>query len=215
MTQGLLLMVAMFAALSASMPAGAQDTAQAVRQAPIPSSGVVDGLTVYHDLAFGVGKDDVRAYEKAAFYKEEGDSLYFLYKPDFFRRLIRYDFGDDKLVRIHHSIVEFHFPNAGRVVETYYDVLEELRGLYGEPAATDLFWKDKRYEKYPDYWGRALYSRDLRMVTRWTLPDAAITLECYHDGRYYQLHYTIESASVSVQPPPRNAIDLPVAPVQP
>lgn len=209
----LLLMLLMFVAIPPAQAQQIVPTAQTFAKKPpepeaprVRTSGVFDGVTVFRNIIFGLGREDVRRLEKAVAYKEDDTSLYYVYQPDEFRRTIRYDFEDDKLVRIHHSVVELHFPHLGRVVEMYYDVQNRMSELYGEPAGMELFWKNKRYEKYPDYWGRALFSGDLRMVTRWTPPGVTITLDCYHDGNDYHFYYTLEPVQAGAAS--RNAIDL-------
>lgn len=210
----LLLMVMMLVAIP---------VAQAQRTVPVPqdfstpkpkaeeprvrTSGVFDGVTVFRNIIMGLSREDVRRLEKLPPYKEDAASLYYVYKPDEFRRTIRYDFADDKLVRIYHEVVELHFPHLGRVIDMYYDVQSKMSDLYGEPADMQLFWKNKRYEQYPDYWGRALFSGDLRLMTLWTPPGVTITLDCYYDGTDYHLNYTFEPVQASAAP--RNAIDLP------
>ena len=160
----------------------------------------------YRNFIWGVNKEDVRKYEKAVFYKEEGDSLFFLLNPDRFRRLIRYDFKDDKLAAIRFEYVELRLPYSGQIIDKFYDEQKALTELYGDPASEDAFWKDKRYQNHPAYWGRALYGRDLRLQTTWTPPGSTVVLQTYYDGRYYQLFYTMQK-NVAVEN--TNAITLP------
>lgn len=180
-------------------------TPKAQPVAALPS-GIFDGIATYRTFIFGIGKEQIRAYEKAAFYEEDENSLSYLYKPDYFRRLITYTFSNNKLVGARHEIVELHLPNSSRIVDMFYDEQKRLTEWYGEPVKTELFWKNKRYEKYPAYWGRALYSRDLQMKTTWTPPGAVVTLYGYHDRYKYQIYYTFEPPSAA--PENRNAIEL-------
>lgn len=210
----LLLMLVMFVAIPHAQAQRtvpfAQTFAEPKPEPEVPevrTSGVFDGVTVFRNIIFGLSRADVVRLEKTAPYKEDGDSLYYVYQPDEFRRTIRYDFENGKLVRIHHSVVELHFPHLGRVVEMYYDVQNKMSELYGAYANMELFWKNKKYAKHPDYWGRALFSGDLRMVTLWTPPGVNITLDCYHDGNDYHFYYTLEPVQASAPSP--NAIDLP------
>ena len=165
---------------------------------------------VYRNFIWGVSKEDVRRYEKAVFYKEEGNSLYFLLKPDRFRRMIRYDFKGDKLTGIRFEVVEYREAISGNVVNMFYDVEKELTGFYGPPKS-EAFWKNKRYQKYPAYWGRPLYSGDLRLKNSWNLPDATVEEHAYYDGMMFQLFYTIVKKD-DTGAPSGNAIDLPAAP---
>lgn len=210
----LLLMLILFAAAPAAHAQQQAAPPQAPAEAPrVRSSGVFDGITVFRNIIMGLSRADVRRIEKLPPYKEDETSLHYVYKPDEFRRTIRYDFENDKLVRIHHAVVELHYPNFGRTVDMYYDVQNKMSELYGEPSDMQLFWKNRKYEQHPDYWGRALFSGDLRMVTLWTPPGVTITLDCYHDGKQYHMHYTFEP--VRAAEAPANAIDLPQPPQQP
>ena len=165
---------------------------------------------VYRNFIWGVSKQDVLKFETATFYKEEGDSLYFLFKPDRFRRMIRYDFKDNKLVGIRFEVVEYREAVSGNVINMFYDVEKELTNLYGAPVSEAL-WKNKRYEKHPDYWGRALYGGDLRLRNTWNPPGAKIEENAYYDGMLYQMFYTIEKTDGTAAPN-QNAIDLSAPP---
>jgi hypothetical protein len=165
---------------------------------------------VYRNFVWGVSKEDVRQYETAVFYKEEGDSLYFLLKPDRFRRMLRYDFKDNKLAAVRFEVVEYREAISGNVVNMFYDVEKELTDLYG-PGKAEAVWRNKRYQDHPDYWGRALYGGNLRLKTTWTPPGAVIEEQAYYDGIAYQLFYTI--VKTSDKGADTNAIDLaPAAP---
>ena len=166
----------------------------------------------YRNFIWGVGKEDVRQFETAVFYKEEGNSLYFLLRPDQYNRMIRYDFKDDKLVGIRFEVVEFREPISGNVVNMFYDTEQELSELYG-PGKAQALWIGKRYQNHPMYWGRALYGRDLRLKTTWTPPGALVEAQAYYDGIVYQLFYTIVKTQDSG--PNANAIALPTAAQKP
>ena len=193
--------------LCAAPEVRAQDAA-----APAPEKPVLTGKVMYRNFILGVSKEDVRKYETAAFYKDEGTSLYFLYEQDFFRRQIRYDFDNNKLVGIRHDVFELSLPNSLRIIEMIQDEEKHLTELYGPPAKSEFFWKSKKYEKFPEYWGRALYQQDLQIQITWALADAEIVLQAYHDGRFYQLHYTIQPLAKPAGN--ANVIDLLPAPAQ-
>lgn len=161
--------------------------------AAIPSAKAAEAFS-YRNFIWGVSPADVRLYEKAPFYKEENGSLYFIAKPDMFRRMIRYDFTENKLDAIRYEIVELNLPNSGRIIDMAYETQKELSKAYGEPSEAAFFWKNRRYEKFPAYWGRALYSGDLRIQITWELPDTEIVMQTYYDGVDYQLFYTMEQA---------------------
>lgn len=195
--------------LCAAPDVRAQDAAPVVPAAPAvqtPQKPALTGKVMYRNFILGVSKEDVRKYETAAFYKDEGTSLYYLYEQDFFRRQIRYDFDNNKLVGIRLDVMELSMPNSLRIIEMIQDEEKALTDLYGPPAKSEFFWKSKKYEKFPEYWGRALYQKDLQIQITWALADAEIVLQAYHDGRFYQLHYTIQPLA---EPAARtNALDL-------
>lgn len=194
-----------------ALPAAAQDAPGIIPPSP-NSNNVAGGHTMFRNFIFGVGKADVRKYETASFYKEEGDSLFFLYQPDYFRRLIRYDFKDDKLIRITHEVEDLVMPNPYRIVEMSQDTQMGLTKLYGEPAKQEFFWKDRQYEKVPQAWGRALYTQDLQIQITWDLPDATLVQQTYYTGDQYQIRYTFEQKGIARPEKPNNAIDLGVSP---
>jgi hypothetical protein len=172
------------------------------------SNSAASGRTMFRNFIFGVTKQDVRKYESAPFYKEEGDSLFFLYQPDYFRRMVRYDFVDNKLIRMTHDVEELVLPNPYRILEMSQDTQAGLTKLYGDPARQEFFWKDKQYEKVPEAWGRALYSRDLQIQISWDLPDATLVQQTYYDGNQYQIRYVFEQKGAVKEDAPHNAIDL-------
>lgn len=166
----------------------------------------------FRNFIWGVSKDDVKQYETAVLYKEEPDTLYYVYKPDYFRRAIRYDFQNDRLVGIRHSVEDFTYPNSQRIVEDSQDLQQELTKQYGEPSAQEFFWKNKQYEKFPTYWGRSLYSKDLVIQITWLLADAKIVLHTSRPGPYYNLYYTIEPLGADGSSPYAIDLNTPAAP---
>ena len=204
-----------------SAPAFAQNPAAPAAPAPaVPSLTPSTERTPLRDFMFrgfvmGVGKEDVLKYEKLAFYKEEGNKLFYLSKPDYFRRLFEYDFRSNKLWRIQYSYVEYTYPNAQSIVNDYYAEYAALKQAYGEPALEAPQWKNKKYYDYPEFWGRALLSKDLRFYTEWRFKgNVRLVLECYFDGMFYQLYYTFEKMENAPQTS-GGILNLPGAPAAP
>lgn len=198
----------------AQSPAAPAPAAQGTAQAPAPKPGPF----MFRNFIWGVSKQDVRQYEKAKFYKEEGDTLYFVERPDKFRRLIRYDFEGGRLVRARSEFVELHYPNNASIINLAYEEQKKLSEIYGEPRS-EFFWKNRQYENYPAYWGRAMYREDLQIRFVWDLPEARVTMLNYYDGLYYQLITTAEApaarSGATGAIPPGTAPSAIVAPPRP
>lgn len=165
--------------------------------------------TIFRNFVWGASKDDVRQFESAKFYKEEGDSLFFVEQPDDFRRLIRYDSKDGKLWGARYEYQELFFPNANKVLDRYADEEFLLEKLYGKPLEEKFIWKDRTYRNFPQFWARALFEENLRIETVWQVNDTRITLYCYYDGAIYQLYYTLELAGKKSEPDMRGVLGLP------
>ncbi len=147
---------------------------------------------IFRGFVWGVTKQDVRQFEKAAPYKSEENRLVFLEKPDRFRRMITYDFQDGKLIGAKYEYLEFHYPRAGQVLNDYVDLKNSLSKIYGDAPQEEMIWKDRSYKNYPEFWSRALLSGDLKFRTTWKLKKTQIVLECYRWGDNYKMFYTVE-----------------------
>lgn len=149
---------------------------------------------IFRHFVWGATKSDVISYEKAQFYKSEENSTYYietLPKQDF-RRLIRYDFKEGKLWRGFYEIQDLTYPDPAKVLNLYEDMKRELIGLYGKPSQDLYTWKNKKYFDYPEFWGRALRSGDLKPSTHWDLADSTVVLELSRQDPYYSLQYTAQ-----------------------
>ncbi len=147
---------------------------------------------IFRNFVWGVSKEDVRDYETAVFYKEEGNSLFFLLKPDDYRRQIRYDFTNGGLSAARFEYVEYTPPTADIVFKAFYDEEAALKAKFGDPVKEDFTFKDKTYKNYPQFWGRSLLGQDLQIRIEWAAQGTRIVLYCHHDGFAYQLYYTME-----------------------
>lgn len=164
--------------------------------------------TIFRNFVWGAAKADVRKFETAKFYKEEGDSFFFVEQPDEFRRVIQYDFKAGKLWGAKYEYQEMEFPNSQTAIDKCVDEELILEKLYGPMKEEKFIWKDKTYRNYPQFWARAFGSGDLRMEAVWQVNDTNITLHCFNDGRYYQLFYTLELAGEEGGPDARKILDL-------
>jgi hypothetical protein len=165
----------------------------------------------FRNFIWGATRADVKQYETAKFYKEEGDSVYFVELPgeNDFRRVIRYDFKDDKLWRGEYEFQEYTEPNSLDVLNRYEDYVRELSKQYGEPTQDDFIWKDKTYVRYPHLWGRALLSGDLKRRTVWSTAKTVTEAEIFAQSPYYFLGYGAEAVQ---QSPQTNILGGPVSP---
>ena len=198
--------VIFFACLFSYLPAArAQVEVPALNQ---PDPGI------FRYFVWGVSPEDVIQFETAKFYKRDENSVYFIELPparnEFeqqFRRVIRYDFRDNKLWRANYEYQEFFLSDARKPLEVYEDQKRELAALYGEPVRDDYLWKSKTYYNYPEYWGRALASKQMRRETAWTLSDGStVLLELYMVDPYMQFDYTV-TAKISESEKPRTILD--------
>jgi hypothetical protein len=158
----------------------------------------------FRGFIWGVTPSDVRTFETAAFYKEEGGSLYFLERlsRNDFRRLIRYDFRDGGLWRASYEYQEYTHPNSHAALERYEDMVRELSKTYGEPAEDEFLWRDRLYRNHPNLWGRALLSGDLRRRTVWQTEETRVTAQIHMTNPYFFLGYTAEMAKAGADKAP-------------
>lgn len=175
-----------------------------------PDSGVVDKIPdagIFRHFIWGASPEDVKKFETASFYKEEGGSLYFVEQPGGgtdFRRLIRYDFRNGKLWRGNYEYQELSESTTDAVVDRYKLLKSMLASDYGAAPFEQTIWKDKFYRKYPKFWARAILSGDLKLRASWTLPDTRVALNLSAESPYYFLSYTAEQ--VSANAPDKNGI---------
>jgi hypothetical protein len=141
----------------------------------------------FRGFVWGVSEEDVRNFEKAAFYKEEGDSLYYLEqlsKTDFVRH-IRYDFIGNKLVGARYELKNMTFASPETAVDVYDSIkskIDRARRVRGEES---FVWRDKTYLNYPEFWPRAVRNGDLKMRAHWVYADSEQDLSFWFaDGRY-------------------------------
>lgn len=171
---------------------------------------------VFRDFVWGVSKEDVRRFETAVFYKEEGETLVFLLKPIRtemlqIRPLITYEFKDGGLIAARFEYSELHQPNPQSIVDLYTKHQAELTAQWGESLGEEIVWKDEYYKQFPQFWSRAVRSGDLTFRTRWETPDTNAELRLFHDGLYYRLFYTL-AKKTAAKDPTREIFELPVNP---
>ena len=163
----------------------------------------------FRGMIWGVTKADVQKFEKAKPYKEEPSKLYFLEKPDEFRRLITYDFTDGKLTGGKFEYVELNEPSPQAIMDMFGDKQIAFEKIYGETSSQEFIWKSKKYLYYPQFWPRALQSGDLRLRAVWQTTDTLVTLETYYDGLFYQFYYTAVAAAQGAAQKDGITLDLP------
>lgn len=148
----------------------------------------------FREFVLGVTKEDVRRYEKAAFYQEKEDSLYFLEKPSKrdYRRLIKYDFMENRLVAATYDFQEYIPPSPDQATGFYEDFKRSISRAKGSFEKEEFLWGDKLYSRYPQFWGRAIRSGDLKVKTIWNLDDGGVAeLSLGFRAPYYALTYKV------------------------
>ncbi len=151
----------------------------------------------FRNMIWGVSKGDVRKFESALLDKEEGDALFFFEKPDEFRRLITYEFQNGKFWRGREEYRELHKPNPQTIIDMYGKTELEFEKKLGKPTREEFVWKNGDYKFFPQFWGRALRSGDLKIRAIWEAGDTRTVLEAYNDGMFYQITVTAEQKSVA------------------
>ncbi len=154
-------------------------------------------LGVFRDFIWGVSEEDVRRYETAIFHRKEGNSLLFLLPRDkkfipSLKPMLKYDFKDGLLVSATYDYFELESPDPQRILDLFSKHQYDLTQQFGKPAKEEFSWKNERYKKYPQFWARALYARDLWFKTTWVQGDTEVILQTYNqpDGQGYKLFYT-------------------------
>ncbi len=164
----------------------------------------------FRNFIWGVSQEDVLRFETAPFYKQEAGSVFFLEQPDGFRRLIRYDFDSNQLVRAKMEYQDLTLPDGQDILDLYVDEKTHLTKDYGTPPHEEMIWRDKTYANFPKFWARALLSGDLRITSTWILGGTKVTLQTYHDGDFYKLFYTAEKTQT-----PASLLNVSAAPSGP
>lgn len=184
----------------------AHQTQAAAQEAPSPAdAGPAQPRYDVRNFVWGIGKEDVRAYESATFYREEEDTLFFLEQgEDGFRRLIRYDFRGGRLYRAEYEFQEYTLPNATEVLMRYQDYVGELSRNYGEPQNDEFIWENRRYARHPSYWGPALLAGDLSRRTVWRFGDTLVTARLAVSRPHYSLGYVAQQVE---EEGPRTILD--------
>lgn len=152
-----------------------------------------NGTADFRGFVWGVGKEDVKRYEKAVFYEEKEDVLSFLERPSKkdYRRLIRYNFEKNKLVRASYEFQELIPPSPEPAVDLYEAMKAAVIRVKGKPLKEEFIWGDRLYAYYPQFWGRALRAGDLRIKSTWGAGGVARSeLMLGFKTPYYTLVYT-------------------------
>ncbi len=180
------LILVLYSCSSSTVEAQTNPQAQAVSAKP---------MGVFRDFVWGVSEEDVLSVETATFHKKEGNSLFFLLPRDrsvtpILKPMLRYDFTDGKLTSAEFYYFELAQPDGQRVLDLFSKHEMELTAQFGKPAKEEFNWKNERYKKYPQFWGRALYSKDLWLKTTWVSGDTEVVLQTYQERFGYRLFYT-------------------------
>ena len=149
-------------------------------------------------FVWNVTKKEVKKYETALFYKEDEDALYFIEYPSKkdFRRLIKYDFVDDKLVSARYDFEDFTNPNPDNIVDFYNAYKKNISTGLDVTGDENFIWRNKIYQRFPEFWNGAIRSGDLKIETRWVFKQSNLaTLSLSHKSPYYRLTYAVSKDS--------------------
>lgn len=152
---------------------------------------------VFRGMMWGASKDDVKKFETGLFDREEGDRLYFYENSKKERVLVTYEFVDGKFWRGTREYRNLQNPSPQAVLDMAADMQIGMEKVLGRPSSEALLWNDNEYQYYPQFWGRALRSGDLRIRTLWETPESRVWLETYYDGYAYQMTTRAEAKAVA------------------
>lgn len=187
-----LLCIALMAFVMFSPMAGAQEG-----RVFIPGVKASDD---FRGFVWGVGKEDVKRYEKAVFYQEDAHSLTFLEKPSAYdyRRLVRYVFDNNKLVSASYEFQELIPPSPEPAIDLYEAMKAAITAGKGKPEREEFLWGDRLYAYYPQFWGRAVRSGDLKIKSTWNLGGEAVgELALGFKTPYYTLAYKAQQRAMA------------------
>ena len=146
----------------------------------------------FRNFIWGVSRADVKRYETAIPYKEEKNSLYFLERPSKrdFVRIIKYDFVQNSLVSAQYSFQDLTYPRPDTIVDLYEKFKGKISTSFEIKETENFIWREKTYQRYPDYWASAIRSEQLKIESSWDLGNKTkITLTLGFKDGYYQLDY--------------------------
>lgn len=149
--------------------------------------------TMYRGFIWGVGQDDVRAYEKAHFFEQVEDSLVFIEEVKGRRALIRYDFENDKLWRIKYEYVGLNYPTTDKVLDVVMEERANLAARFGDPVAENLVWKYSTFRNHPQLFSRAFARGHVTIQMEWQNDDTFVRLQSAKGEVDFDLFYTIEN----------------------
>jgi hypothetical protein len=146
---------------------------------------------VYRGFIWGNSMDDIRRYEKAAFFDEHDNSLFFTEGKGRDRILIRYDFRQDRLWRIKTEYLRPHEPRPQLVMDRVIDLQQTFSRTFGKPVSDDLVWKRNAYRRYPELLPEAFSMGDVRIRTIWENKDTRVQLESTRNNMQYEIFYAL------------------------
>jgi len=197
MSKKLLIAALVAAALILALYSCSFNAVEAQETSPETQPVSTQPLGVFRDFIWGVTEDDVLRYEKATYHKRDGNSLYFLLPRDktyipSLKPMLKYDFKDGGLVSATYDYFDLESPDGQRILDLFTRHQSDLTDQFGKPSKEEFSWKNERYKKFPQFWGRSLYSRDLWLKTTWVQGDTEVVLQAYNQpgGAGYKLFYT-------------------------
>ncbi len=148
----------------------------------------------FRGFVWGVSRQDVKKYETAIFYKEEAEYIYFIEQPskNDFRRLIRYEFLDNKLIAARYSYEELTTPNPDDIVDFYERFKKKISLSKGSAQDEKFIWRNRIYQRFPEMWNGAIRSGDLKIEAYWRFSkQTSARLSLSFKDSYYRLNYDV------------------------
>lgn len=186
-----------------AVSAGAWADMPAKKRIPLPplEFGPADFGNI-RGFVWGVNPKDVRRFEQATFFDEveqEDGHLAFFYLDRVLggRTLLNYRFYKDQLWQARFDFKK-SFERPRHAIDDFMKVQSEIEKKYG-PAQLDMTWVNETHKDYPDDWGIAVLTEDLKIKALWEAPDTNIVMTLSADEFEFQWQATFTSTTISAQ----------------
>jgi len=168
---------------------------------PAQSSPMNDDF--FRGLVWGLSKQDVRGFEKAALFSEDEASLTYTEadQRDAFA-VIGYAFEQGKLWQITWGLSGYHTPTPDEAFNRALDLQNALTRVFGAPKEQQVVWGDPLYKNHPKFWPRAFGMGDITLKSTWQKDETRVHFNAQYDGIFYQISYTLEKIGAGPQVKP-------------
>ncbi len=125
---------------------------------------------------WGIGKEDVKKFERVVLFEELENTLFFIDEWDGVKTLIGYEFWEDQLIRASISFQKENYPNPSDAIAFYVAREFDLNDALGSKGEQEVIWKDYHYENMPNHFPLAVLNGHVDLVTRWETSRSDITM---------------------------------------